>query len=163
MPKISDHQEFLNASMIEDGALLVILNEGEFKDPSITGLSRTVFHIDVRLPDGRTKIWSANKTSQKNLAKFYGDDTAGWVKKRVKMRIVEQNVRGEMKEILYGYPVESDAQTQVPLQTGPATNQLIRFIKPFESYKKEDIANLPQRKADSLINLGFAVPIDPPN
>jgi len=109
MPKISDHQEFLNSTMISDGDLVVIADAGEFKAPSVTGLNRVVFHIGVTLPDGRFKIWSCNKTSQGNLAKAYGDDTAGWVKKQVTIKIVPQNVRGEMKDVLYGFPVEADA------------------------------------------------------
>lgn len=166
MPKISDHQEFLSSSMIEDEDLVVILNAGEFKDPSVTGLSRTVFHIDVQLPDGRSKIWSVNKTSQKNLAKFYGDDTTGWVKKQAKIRVVQQNVRGEMKDVLYGYPVEVDVPTQVPLTSETAQTstpkqpmQRIRFIKFYGAYNVGDEVDIPQTTADGLIENGHAVPV----
>lgn len=104
MPLMSDHEEFLNATMLDDGDVVVLLDEGVFREPEETGLSRTVFQIRVGLPDQRTKTWTMNKTTRKKLAEEYGDDSANWVNKTVKVTITKQNVRGEMRDVLYGAP-----------------------------------------------------------
>ena len=111
MPKMSDHDEFLNSTMVENGDIIVLLNEGTFKEPEETGLQRTVFHINVGLPDQRKKIWGMNKTTRRRLAKAFGDDSATWVNKRVRLEITTQNVMGEMRDVLWGHPVEGDSKT----------------------------------------------------
>ena len=157
MPRMSDFEEFLNGSMVSDGDILVLLNAGVFREPEETGLQRTVFQIRVRLPDGRTKTWTMNKTTRNRLAKAYGDDSESWLNRRARLKILQQNVRGEIKDVIYGYAVEGKPTEQASL--APA-NQLIRFVKAYEDYKVEDVANLDRKKADSLILLGFAVPVE---
>ena len=112
VPKMSDYEEFLDSTMIDEGDAVVLLTEGEFREPEETGLSRTVFQIRVQIPDGRKKIWTMNKTTRRQLAKAWGDDSANWINKRVKIRISPQNVRGEIKDVLYGEP--SDKIAEVP-------------------------------------------------
>ncbi|MCK4478434.1 hypothetical protein KAU88_07920 [Candidatus Bathyarchaeota archaeon] len=58
--------------------------------------------MPVKLPDGKAKIWTPNKTTLKKLATVFGDDTDGWLGKRVKLSILKQNVRGEMRNVVYG-------------------------------------------------------------
>jgi len=137
MPKISDHEEFLNASMVKDGSIVVLLDEGAFKDPEETGLQRTVFQIRVGLPDQRKKIWTMNKTTQRRLAEAYGDDTASWVKKQVRIELAKQNVRGEMKNVIYGHPVESVEveQTQMRELFGDS-KQFIKMLFPYTGTEK---------------------------
>ena len=103
---MSDHDEFLNSTMVQEGDVVVLLDEGVFRGPEETGLTRTVFHINVELPDRRTKIWGMNKTTRRKLAKVWGDDSANWVGKRVKITVTTQNVMGEMRDVLWGHPVE---------------------------------------------------------
>ena len=112
MPRVSDHEEFLNTTMVEEGEILVILDPGRYLEPEETGFTRTVFHIRVGLPDQRAKTWSMNKTTQRRLAKAYGDDTASWVNRHVQVEIARQMVRGEPREVLYGRPVKHAAETQ---------------------------------------------------
>lgn len=157
MPRMSDFEEFLNGSMVSDGDILVLLNAGVFREPEETGLQRTVFQIRVRLPDGRTKTWTMNKTTRNRLAKAYGDDSESWLNRRARLKILQQNVRGEIKDVIYGYAVEGKPTEQTPL--APA-NQLIRFVKAYEDYKVEDVANLDRKTADSLIMLNIAVPVE---
>jgi len=121
MPKMSDHEEFMDATMVATGDLVVLLDEGEFREPEETGLARTVFQIRVSLPDGRKKTWTMNKTSRKNLAKVYGDDSAGWVNRQVRIKILQQNVRGEVKDVIYGHPVEGGPLPQQKTIDSPAS------------------------------------------
>lgn len=120
---MSDYEEFLNASMVKDGDVVVMLDTGTFREPEETGFKRTVFQIRVRLPDGRTKTWTMNKTTRGRLAIAYGDDSATWANRGIRVQVLGQNVRGEVKQVLYGYPVEGvapDTSKQVPLSLPPA-------------------------------------------
>lgn len=107
---MSDHEEFLDSTMIENEKTIVLLNDGEFKEPEETGLSRTVFQIKVQIPDGRKKTWTMNKTTRKKLAKSWGDDSTNWVNRKVRIRISPQNVRGEIKDVIYGEPTDAFAE-----------------------------------------------------
>jgi uncharacterized FAD-dependent dehydrogenase len=107
---MSDYEEFLDSTMVGNGNTIVLLNEGEFKEPEETGLSRTVFQIQVQVPDGRKKTWSMNKTTRKKLAHAWGDDSSNWVNRKVKIQITQQNVRGEIKDVIYGTPTDAFAE-----------------------------------------------------
>jgi hypothetical protein len=110
MPKMSDHEEYLDSTMVKTGDHVVLLDEGVFREPEETGLNRTVFQIRVRLPDNRMKTWTMNKTTRKRLAIDYGDDSAGWINRSVRIEVLSQNVMGKNKQVVYGHPVEGDPQ-----------------------------------------------------
>lgn len=116
---MSDHAEFLDASMVRDGDVVVVLDAGAFREPEETGLQRTIFQVGVRLPDGRRKTWTMNKTTRGRLAVAYGDDSAAWVNRSIRVQVLQQNVRGETKQVLYGHPVEG-AAPEVPKQIPPS-------------------------------------------
>ncbi len=121
MPIMSDHEEFLNSTMLEEDDIVVLLDEGTFREPEDTGLQRTVFQISVGLPDQRNKTWTMNKTTRKRLIEAWGDDSANWVNKKVQIKMTMQNVRGEMRTVLWGYPVEGDPIPQQGKIESPAT------------------------------------------
>jgi hypothetical protein len=127
---MSDHDEFLNSTMVKENDIIVLLDEGAFRDPEETGLQRVVFQIKIGLPDQRQKIWTANKTSRKRFIKAWGDDSANWVGKRVRITITNQNVRGEMRDILWGWPIEEDpTPTQAKIDSpDEKTNAIIAQI-----------------------------------
>lgn len=132
MPKMSDHDEYLNSAMVANGDIVVMLNEGEFIEPSEgSAITRTIFQINVKIPDGRLKIWTMNKTTRKNLAKVYGDDSANWVNKKVELKVTTQSVRGELRDILWGHPVEGDpapAPTQAKITANEKGDAIIDQI-----------------------------------
>jgi len=142
MPIMSDHEEFLNSTMLEENDIVVLLNEGEFREPEDTGLQRTVFQISVGLPDQRTKTWTMNKTTRKRLIEAWGDDSANWVNKKVQIKMTMQNVRGEMRTVLWGYPVDKDP---TPKQNNKTKQAKIKSPK-----KKADeiIAKIRETKPD---------------
>ena len=64
MPRMSDHEQYLNSTMVENGDHVVLLDAGVFREPEETGLTRTVFQIRVGLSDQRKKTWGMNKTTR---------------------------------------------------------------------------------------------------
>lgn len=132
MPRMSDHEEFLNATMVKNGDILVLLDAGVFREPEDTGFQRTVFQIRVGLPDQRAKTWTMNKTTRNRLAQAWGDNSESWIQKGVRIQILQQNVRGEVKQVVYGYPSETPPQqasmpqklpAQMPGQAAPPASQ----------------------------------------
>jgi len=59
------------------------------------------FEIGIKLPNGESRKWTMNKTSQRAVAQKYGVLTDRWVGKKVKLFKADQNVRGEMKQVIY--------------------------------------------------------------
>ena len=59
------------------------------------------FEINVELIDGTKKLWTMNKTSQRAIAKGYGTNTDNWKDKPFEAFVTLQNVRGNMKEVIY--------------------------------------------------------------
>lgn len=114
---MSDHEEFLDSTMVDTGDIVVLLNEGAFKDPEETTLPRVVFQIRVKIPDGRKKTWTMNKTTRKRLVKAWGDDSEGWINKNVEIKITQQMVAGDMKDVLWGTPTDKP-QHEVTLPEG---------------------------------------------
>lgn len=112
MPKMSAHNPYLTPFMVKTGDLVKILDKGEFIDAEDTKFNREVFQIPVQLSNLQKKIWTMNKTTRDNLTPTYGDDTEDWIGKFVKIKITEQNIRGETKMVIYGYPVETPLATQ---------------------------------------------------
>lgn len=60
------------------------------------------YTIHLKLSSGKEKGWGANKTSMRAIMKEYGDESDDWKGKKVKLYLLDQNVRGEMKKVIYG-------------------------------------------------------------
>ena len=73
---------------------------------------RSYLEIPVQLKNGKVKTWTPNRTSLKALSKVYGDDVDLWVGKHVKIQLAKQNVRGEMKQVIYAEPAEALKEPQ---------------------------------------------------
>lgn len=58
--------------------------------------------LTVELPDGLEYQWLPNKTSLKAIMGAYGDESDNWIEKEIKLYSLSQNVKGEMKEVVYG-------------------------------------------------------------
>jgi hypothetical protein len=86
---------------VVSGDVIIFVDAGQIKVYD-DGTKR--LQIQVELADGRRKLLSLNNTSIKNLASKYGDDTSGWVGKSAIVTISEQNVRGNMKKVIYLTP-----------------------------------------------------------
>jgi hypothetical protein len=107
MVKLTDLEEYLTPDDVKDGDNVTFLDEGVYKNAQDTPFGRPVFQMSVKLPDGRVKIATINRTSRKELAKAYGDDTKSWIKRQARISKIKQNVRGELKDVLYFHPTQS--------------------------------------------------------
>lgn len=115
--KISDLEEYLHADAVKSGDVIEIIEKARYVSAEEATYGRSYLEISVKLPNGNTKIWTPNKTTLKKLAKVFGDDTDNWIGKPVKLIVIKQNVRGEMRDVIYGEAIE-----QVPL-----TNDMTQF------------------------------------
>jgi len=102
--KIKSPSEFVMPKVdVQDGELLIILDEGEYRklpqDPN-----REVLTFKVKIPSGETKRLSMNATSQKELLQAWGDDSKAWVGKKVRVEIVRQRVFDKTKDIIFLHP-----------------------------------------------------------
>lgn len=107
MVKLSDLEDFLKPDDVRDGDVVIILDEGVFKTAQETPFGRPAFQVPVKLPDGRVKTATINRTSRKSLASAYGDDTKEWSQRQSKVSKVKQNVQSVMRDVLYFYPVQA--------------------------------------------------------
>jgi len=85
-------------------AELEFTDEGELRLIELEdGTKRSVFDIGVKLPNGQKRIWTMNTTSQRLVASKYGTETKDWVGKKVRVKVVQQAIRGELKNVIYAY------------------------------------------------------------
>lgn len=100
-----NRSEFLTPDDVKTGDVIEIVDEGTFVPASESRFGRPVFQIRVRLPSGEEKIWTVNKTTLRELSRAYGDETKNWVGKKVGVEVVTMNVRGVMRNVIFGHPV----------------------------------------------------------
>jgi len=97
--KASELLPYLAADVdVVDGDMVTIVSIGtvqEFQD----GNQR--LQLNLKVPSGKTKIFTLNTTSLRQLQQGLGDDVDGWTSKKVKVAITQQNVRGAMKKVVY--------------------------------------------------------------
>jgi len=113
MVRISDFDEYLHADAVNDGDVLEITGRARYVSSEEATFGRAYLEMKVKLPNGKAKIWSPNKTTLKKMARTFGDDTDAWIEKKVKIQIVRQNVRGEMRDVLYAEPVTEPDQKEI--------------------------------------------------
>lgn len=51
--------------------------------------------------DGEIYVWLANKTSMKTFVVEWGDESDNWIDKEIDLYVLSQNVRGEIKDVVY--------------------------------------------------------------
>jgi|WetSurMetagenome_2_1015567.scaffolds.fasta_scaffold506161_2 hypothetical protein len=93
---------YLNPDMVRESPSrrCVIIDEGAYIEGEYEGKKYEKLELKVQI-DGKTKTWSPNKDSVKNLAQEYGSDSAVWVGKVIKLSI--QKLRG--RDCVIGFPI----------------------------------------------------------
>jgi len=104
--------EWLRPSDVREGDIVTIADEGRNRSAEETPFGREVFEIGVKLPSGEVKLWTMNRTTQRRCAEAWGDETRNWIGKKVRIQLREQNVRGIMKTVIYGIPVEEELKAE---------------------------------------------------
>ena len=112
---------WLKPEDLEQDDEVLILDEGRNATIEQEGdkPAKVVFEIGVQLNNGEKRIWTMNATSQRAVAQVWGTDTSAWIGYKVKVFKSEQNVRGQMKEVIYA---------RVPLPF----NQQVSYTSPEE-------------------------------
>ena len=79
-----------------------ILAEGDYEElVQNDGKKESKFVLPIKLSDGTDILYIPNNTSIKILRKRFGNDTSKWVKKEAEFCLIKQNVRGELKEVVF--------------------------------------------------------------
>lgn len=109
MPNIGDLNQYLTAMDVMDGDIVTFKDAGKIEDRDFSreqdgSDTRSVLDITVELPDGKTKLFTPNKTSRDALGEAWTGATEKWVGKQAIVEIVKQNVRGTMKKVIYLKP-----------------------------------------------------------
>ena len=80
-----------------NGDMVTILNEGK----KIQGNFGEQDVFLVKLPNGEEKNMNLNQTSINGLIDAFGEDSAGWIGKEVKVHLITQNVAGKFVKVTY--------------------------------------------------------------
>ena len=127
--------KWLRPKDVNNGEIITIVDEGKSKSADETPFGRAVFEIGVRLPSGEKKIWSMNRTTQRRCMEAWGNETRNWVGKRLRIELKQQNVKGVMKTVIYGFPLAdrvsdmSAAKDDVNVQlTAQEASQLMALL-----------------------------------
>ncbi|MHA1409326.1 MAG: hypothetical protein ACTSQY_03220 [Candidatus Odinarchaeia archaeon] len=105
MPEL-DLDLFLAPEDVEPEAIVKITAEGgKGEIPLPDGGTRESFEIPVLLANGDKKLWTINLTSQRFISKQISKNTKDWIGRNIKVNVVEQNVRGAMKKVIYAKEV----------------------------------------------------------
>jgi hypothetical protein len=113
MVRVSDLDEYLHSDGVNDGDVIEICGKGRFVSAEESTFERAYLEIQVKLPNGKYKLWTPNKSTLKNLAKEFGDDADLWLGRKVKLTKERQNVRGKMIDVIYGYPITVEEKQTV--------------------------------------------------
>jgi len=97
---------FIVPADVDNGDYAVIVKEPYIQDAEKTRFhkERTVIVVQL-LRNDKVFRWGLNTTSNDRLVKAFGEDGALWQGKQVKISIVEMNVSGIQKSVLYAVPV----------------------------------------------------------
>jgi len=98
--------QYLRPADIQDGDVVEIVSEGRIRSAEESKWGKPSLLLDVQLPSGARKTWSLNVTTLRRLTEAWGKDRRSWVGRRVRLEKVRQNVRGELRDVIYGRPLE---------------------------------------------------------
>lgn len=110
MTKVSDffdeymHTTYLHADSVANKDIIEITGKAKYVSAELSNYGKPFFVIPVSTAKGH-KSWIPNKTTLSNLAEAFGDDMDFWVGKKVKLSVVQQEVSGEQRKVIYGEPV----------------------------------------------------------
>ena len=73
------------------------------------------FQIVAELGNLERKKMSINKTSLRSIMEEWGDESDDWKGKKLIVRIVEKDMFGELKNIIYVNPVGTKQEEEIPI------------------------------------------------
>lgn len=100
--------DYLSSEMVSDGDFAEIMSEGKLVD----GNFGKQLEAEIKLTTGIVKLYTINRTSAKYLSDAWGTETKDWIGKMIKFSKTKQNVKGELKMVLYSEPVKEPEVTE---------------------------------------------------
>jgi hypothetical protein len=100
--------EYLSAVDVKDGDKVKFLNEGT----SSTIEDRPIITFKVEF-NGEDKKYTPNKTTLRNLATAWGEETKSWIGKTATCEKIKSNIKGKMMTVLYLSVEESEAEIDI--------------------------------------------------
>lgn len=107
MPNVNDMNDFVTAGEdVKEGDEIEFLDGGSVAVLGTGADAHDVIQMKVKLPNGKEKKLSLNRTSMKNLSALYGSETESWQGKTAICTVISQNVKGTIRKVLYLMPVK---------------------------------------------------------
>ena len=100
MPVVNIPEEYLDARMVKTGDIITIAGPHIEKSAEETPFGRPTIEVPVILPNGTRVNYTINKTSLKRIMEAYGNNSDYWVGKKLKIELIKQNVRGQIKDVI---------------------------------------------------------------
>jgi len=98
--------EFLKATEVTENMTVEFVDEGSYSDSQFKDANdnpKQNFNITVKFGE-EERIWTMNKTSQRDIAGSYGDDTKEWVGQTATLSKVVMMVGKEQRDVIFGKP-----------------------------------------------------------
>jgi hypothetical protein len=116
--------DFLKPTDLDGDTTVEFVDEGKYSDSQFKdaqGNPKQNFNITVRFGEAEEKVWTMNKTSQRNIVSAYGDESSLWIGKYAKLSIIRMMVGKEMRDVIIGEPCDSGAHpmNEAELDTAP--------------------------------------------
>jgi hypothetical protein len=126
---------FLKPHHVQQDDLVEIIEEPYIRSAEDSKFGRMRGYAVVRLVrTGDLYTWGFNTTTWDRLIDAFGEDSALWKGKRVKIKKLAQVVRGENREILFGTPYK---EPQQKLQQQPLNTEILEKIKDLPAEQKK--------------------------
>jgi len=96
--------KYLTAQTLEElkDKSFTFANPGAMEQMSqADGKTKPKLVIGIKLSNEKLTDWIPNNTCLKVLRKKYGNDTNLWTGKKAVFEVVKQNVRGELKDVIF--------------------------------------------------------------
>ncbi len=96
MPKEPDVRLWLKPEDLQETTELEILTPHKKVAVDETGFKKSVFEINVKLPDGKERTFTLSETKFRAISMLHGDDSDNWVNKKIIVNKVPMNFQGKM-------------------------------------------------------------------
>jgi hypothetical protein len=134
---------YLKPHHVKQDDVVEIVEEPYVRSAEESRFERSRGYAVVRLlRTGELYTWGFNSTTWDRLLDAFGDDSALWKGKRVKIRLETQTVRGEQKQVIFGVPYNE------PQQKLPVDQQL---GSPLEADLMAKVKALPLEQKKALL------------
>jgi len=130
---------FLKPHHVKQDDLVEIMEEPYVRSAEESHFERPMGYAVVRLVrTGELYTWGFNTTTWDRLIDAFGEDSAQWKGKKVKVKLENQTVRGEQKQIIFGVPYR-EPQQSLTAHVNPSTteeNKLLSKVKALPAEQK---------------------------